>query len=222
MPKTNFSSSFELAKLSNDCSFLLTHLIRQNDGKTDEQAKDILSQILDLFATDPKPILKASGTGWYHTSTANIYNPTSGQFEEHITNKSVCFTESTLGGLQAHSQIFNSKYGLAFSRYQLSKKGANPCINIHESIFRKKVETSDGKTKYVYNFLPKPILPFVNVINDRFDSTHEREWRYPGNLEFSYCDLVFVFCPKQDFELFSLSQKAGMPVLFDLNFLNYM
>lgn len=44
MPQTNADKAKELAKNSSDCSFLLTHLIRQNDGRSDGDARLILEQ----------------------------------------------------------------------------------------------------------------------------------------------------------------------------------
>lgn len=39
MPKTNAETAWELARLSSDCSLLLTHLVRQNDRKSEHQAR---------------------------------------------------------------------------------------------------------------------------------------------------------------------------------------
>ena len=44
-----------------------------------------------------------------------------------------------------------------------------------------------------------PLQPYVNIINEAFDATHEREWRYVGDLRFSLEELRFVFCPESDF-----------------------
>lgn len=74
MPKANRDQSRKLARLSSDCSFLLTHLIRNdsNEAETDDSGK--LSSILRISEQKTKGILKGSPTGWYSTCTdAKIY-----------------------------------------------------------------------------------------------------------------------------------------------------
>jgi hypothetical protein len=60
----------------------------------------------------------------------------------------------------------------------------------------------------------------VNVIGAGFDATHEREWRCDGDLEFERADIRFVFCPERDFKIFKAVQGDGLPVLFDLQWLD--
>lgn len=222
MPRTNATTARELARLSSDCSFLLSHLIRQNDNRSDNTAKRCLESILDLQSFIPNPILKATPVGWYSSATnANIYNPISRRFDGSVNSKAVCFTESTLAGLKAHRDIFNVKYGLAFDRDLLFKRGANPCINIKSTLLREPIRV-DGEqyTRSVFNFVPSQLHPFVNIIHGSFDATHEREWRHPGDLSFDYNDIFFVFCPAKDFSIFSNIQAGGRPILFDLKWLD--
>lgn len=221
MPQTNANESRELARNSTDCSFLLTHLIRQNDGKSDTDAKNRLELILNIGGTAPSPMLKSSTVGWYGTSSPNVYNPATGNFDGGIRNKAVCFTESTLAGLKAHRDLFSVKYGLAFDREDLFSRGANPCINISESILRANQPVANSAyAKHLYNFIPERLHPFVNIIHDLFDATHEREWRYPDDLNFNLTDLRFVFCPETEFQYFSAVQTNVMPCLFDLAWLD--
>jgi len=221
MPKTTAEIAKELARLSSDCSFLLTHLIRQNDVKSDLDAKNILSLILDLSGTPPKPLLKASNSGWYGTASPNIFNPVTRNFDGTTNYKAACFTESTLAGLKAHRDIFNAKYGLAFDRDLLFAKGANPCLNVRESLLKDSF-LCNGETypRSVFNFIPQQLHPFVNIIHESFDATHEREWRVSGDLEFTPAELIFVFCPVEDFAHFASIQSVAKPVLFDLAWLD--
>lgn len=221
MPKTNAEIARELARLSSDCSFLLTHLIRQNDGRSDGESKDILSSILSTGGKPPKPFLKASPVGWYSAAGANIYNPISGKFDGPHNNSAVCFTESTLAGLKAHRDIFGTKYGVAFDRDLLFDRGANPCLNVRESLLKESFMLLGEKySRAVFNFIPHQLHPFVNVIHDSFDATHEREWRHVGDMSFRYEDVMFVFCPANDFKDFAVVQSSGRPVLFDLAWLD--
>lgn len=221
MPQANIQNSIQLGRLSADCSFMLTHLVRQNDNKSDEQAREILSRILDIENQSPSPLLIASDAGWYSTaSLSNVFNPITNNFDGESHSKSVCFTESTLSGLKAHRDVFKSKYGLAFSRQYLLNKKANPCLNIRQDLLKKNLlRNGELYERYIYNFIPSELHPFVNIIHERFDATHEREWRVPGDLNFQYKDILFLFCPESDFELFSKIQTKAKPMLFDLNWL---
>jgi len=163
--------------------------------------------------------LKATTVGWYGSSDAYVFDPVSNRFDRKSCSKAVCFTESTLAGLRAHREVFSTKYGVAFDRDFLFEKGANPCLNIRENIFKKKIEI-EKIDRHLYNFIPIDLHPYVNIISESFDATHEREWRYPGDLTFVSEDILFVFCPECDFPEFTYTQKDGKPVLFDLNWLD--
>lgn len=219
MSKTNAELARELAKNSSDCSFLLTHLIRQDEGRGDVEAKCTLKMILGIDSKSPNPLLKSSCTGWYGTSSPGVFNPESGKLDGTIENKAVCFTESTLSGLKAHRDLFQVKYGIAFDRDFLFKKGANPCINIGESLLRLQTRFR-GTARHLYNFIPNALQPFVNVIHGSFDATHEREWRFAGDLRFSWPEVRFVFCPEREFSLFKRVQTNAIPCLFDLAWLD--
>ncbi len=226
MPKTSGHIARALASKSIDCSFLLTHLIRQNDKKSDLKAREILEKILGLHgSTKGKRMLEASPQGWYASSkTADVwtFNTEIDDLVSGLKNvAAVSFTESTLVGLKAHRDIFNCKYGLAFDRDWLFTMGANPCLNIGEAIFKKDMIWKSNKfPRKLYNFVPEPLFPYVNVIKESFDATHEREWRYVGDLKFQYSDIKFVFCPEKDFQIFSRVQTAAQPVIFDLAWLD--
>lgn len=144
-----------------------------------------------------------------------------GAFDGPANSKAVCFTESTLAGLKAHRDVFNAKYGLAFDRDLLFAKGANPCLNVRESLLKETfTRNNEIFPRSVFNFIPHQLHPFVNVIHESFDATHEREWRVPCDLPFSNAEILFVFCPVADFAHFASIQSAARPVLFDLAWLD--
>lgn len=223
MAKANADVAQELAKLSPDCSFLLTHLIRQHDGKSDADAKATLKSILSVGVVPPTPLLRSSDVGWYSVAGPNLFNPITSAFDAATNSKAVCFTDSTLEGLKAHRDVFAAKYGVAFDRDYLFERGANPCLNIRTSLLKAGF-TRNGEMfpRSVFNFIPPQLHPYVNVINEAFDATHEREWRYAGDLDFRYQDVMFVFCPAEKFADFAAIQTAGRPVLFDLQWLDRM
>jgi hypothetical protein len=70
------------------------------------------------------------------------------------------------------------------------------------------------------NFIPQQLHPFAKIIHESFDATHEREWRVSGDLEFTPAELIFVFCPVEDFAHFTSIQSVAKPVLFDLAWLD--
>lgn len=222
MPKINADESRELARNSSDCSFLLSHLIRQNHCKTDIAAQRNLRSILSIARSASGPLLRASTVGWYGTSSgSHIFNPSTGNLDGHVNNKAVCFTESTLAGLRAHRDLFKVKYGLAFDRDDLFAKGANPCINVSECLLKRSQSWHRSeRPEHLFNFVPEQLQPFVNIIHSSFDATHEREWRYPGDMQFKWKDLKFVFCPEDMFHNFVAVQFNAMPCLFDLAWLD--
>ncbi len=228
MTKATKENSEKLAQMSMDCSFMLSHLIRLNPQsiKTDGDAKDALSSILGLKDEHSKPILKGSEVGWY-PADAKVHSPSSphdpenpGYFFKPESKSGVCFTESTFAGLRAHRDVFSVKYGLSFTRNFLYKKGANPCLNIRESILKLKVNDKSERYDRLYNFIPAELAGYVNIINESFNSVHEREWRYLGDLEFEWSDVLFVFCPCEEFPFFSKVQHQGLPILFDLKWID--
>lgn len=221
MAKTSAATARRLASLSTDCSFLVSHLVRQNAGITDAAAERILESILNLTGHADGPVLKASKVGWFATADPNIFDPVTSKFDGTSNVEAVCFTESTLAGLRAHRDVFAVKYGLAFDREWIFGQGGNPCLNVAERLLKQPVlRAGDAYERHLYNFIPPALHPFINVIHEGFDATHEREWRVPGELRFDYRDVLFVFCPQSQFSGFARVQTDGRPVLFDLAWLD--
>jgi hypothetical protein len=224
MAKASKSDAKELAKLSSDCSFLLTHLIRLNAGPgiKQENPRVSLQKILKP-GNRSAPRLLAGKHGWYATcmTPPDYFTVSTKKWMKSSPKNVVCFTESTLAGLKAHRHVFNARYGVAFDREYLFNRGANPCLNIRSELLKEEITVNGAdRVKHLYNFIPEPLHPYINVINEAFDATHEREWRFVGDLTFNLSDLLFIFCPEADFHLFAHLQKNGKPVLFDLDWLD--
>lgn len=223
MAKASWEDARGLAALSSDCSFLLSHLIRcKGDAKrTSEWARNTLRLILGLDSGSQAPRLRGSGAGWYSSRGAYVLDHLSGSWKAAKTPTNVvCFTESTLQGLKAHRDVFEAEYGLAFDRDFMFTRDANPCLNVREDLLKKEMKRKGDKARKLYNFVPIPLIPYVNIMNEAFDATHEREWRIKNDFEFRYSDLLFVFCPEHDFPSFSVIQSQGRPALFDLTWLD--
>ena len=131
--------------------------------------------------------------------------------------KTVCFTEIPLNQIQKivgnipGRKIQLQPYGLVFWRDDLLANGANPAIYINASgklkqyllnKFRedfqginqyKKLKLNDSFYNEVINY-----YSLVNVIQDNYDFTWEREWRHNGNYEFNYRNLVAVIAEHPD------------------------
>lgn len=220
-----------LSKSSIDCSLLLTHLVRADSEERKAKAKDVLKSILGLNGT-VGPLLRAAPTGWAaNLDSLSVFDASSKEWVPNTTEllKSICFTESTLAGLKAHRDIYGAKYGIAFDRDYLLSRGANPCLNIRQSLLQTQIESREIiegaaaiRRRKIYNFIPIQLMPFVNIINNNFDATPEREWRHVGDLDFSADDAFFLFCPEAEFEEFGLIKASGSkrPVMFDLAWLD--
>lgn len=221
MPKASPSDARELARLGTDCSFLLTHLIRQDGDsqEADTSAREKLLSILGISSAEP--MLRGSSVGWYAIAgNTSVYDPTTGTFDVPGDVSAVCLTESPLTGLRAHRDVFFAKYGIAFDRDYLFERGANACLNIRQSLLKERIQTATGHERCVYNYIPRQLHPFVNIVNASFDATHEREWRFPGDLSFAPTDVRIVFCPEEQFGTIASFQKNGLPMLFDLRWLD--
>lgn len=220
-----------LSKTSVDCSLLLTHLVRGDSEEKQLKAKEVLKSILGIGRSG-RPLLKAAPTGWAaNLESLSVFDAASKDWSRNMSEllKSICFTESTLAGLKAHRDVYGAQYGLAFDRDYLLSRGANPCLNIRQSLLQAEIESKeiiDGtpamRRRKIYNFIPIQLMPFVNIINDNFDATPEREWRHVGDLDFSAKDAFFLFCPEAEFEEFSPIKEGNFkrPVMFDLAWLD--
>jgi hypothetical protein len=137
MPKASADTARKLARLSTDCSFLLTHMIRQN-GTPPKSDGDALATLPSILGLSPPggPVLKGSPVGWYASVGAYLFDPATSTFKTAVPSPAVCFTDSTLAGLRAHRVVFDVKYGLAFDRDWLFKQGAAPCLNIREDVLK--------------------------------------------------------------------------------------
>ena len=201
-----------LAKQSFDSSFIISHLIRQidTDGaevKSDAASLEILKSILDFDKLGESPLLKANRI------TNDPGQPCFREGYEHPPV--VCLTESTLMGLKSHRDTFHVKFGLAFARSFIISRSGNPCININELLFSE-----------VQDELPHALRPFVRIIRyanrEFYDSSREKEWRIVNDFRFKVSSVQFIFCPTSEFSSFSVYQNRGLPVLFDLEWLDLL
>ena len=128
--------------------------------------------------------------------------------------KTVCFTETPLNQIKNLVQDIPNRninlkpYGIVFWRDQLLEKGANSAIYLNAKgtdLRNYLIQQFDDqfeniktlrKLKTVDDYYHEIIQYFslINVINDKYDFSWEREWRYHGNFRFNYRNMVAIVC----------------------------
>ncbi|MDD5616120.1 MAG: hypothetical protein PHH85_07960 [Candidatus Methanoperedens sp.] len=123
----------------------------------------------------------------------------------------VCLTEAPLNQIRILSADFPSRkiklkpYGLVFWKEDLLKKGASPAIYINAEKgtelrnyllkeFKKKFPSTFKKLEQKEEY-PNEIIQYFSLINKigpNYDFSWEREWRFHGDLEFKYRDVVAI------------------------------
>ncbi|MCD6401292.1 MAG: hypothetical protein J7L73_05115 [Anaerolineales bacterium] len=128
--------------------------------------------------------------------------------------KTVCFTETPLNQIKnlvsdiPKRNIKLQPYGIVFWRDQLLDKGANPAIYLNakgtglrdhlikqfDTQFKdiKTLRKLKRKDDYYYEIIQ--YFSLINVINDKYDFSWEREWRFHGDLKFNYRNMVAIVC----------------------------
>lgn len=100
-------------------------------------------------------------------------------------------------------------YGLRFNKQWLYSKGARPVIY--------------GETNYLKRILPESeYWRIVNLdLNDNehlIDWTHEREWRFKGDLEFEYDEIEILVYSSEDYQkLVKFLQDYDSNILLQIN-----
>ena len=169
----NREKYFDRAVNRKDIATRLTHLTRATE-KMD--AFEVLLKILD----DKKLIGSTTKSGYIVGNTP-----------------AVCFQEAPMEALAEHilyeNKVFsnindtNVRYcgvGIRFSKFYVYKKGGRPVI-YDKTEFLKDILDEDLHWRIV-NF-------DLSDHNNCIDWTHEREWRVPKEMEFSYKDIELIF-----------------------------
>ena len=128
----------------------------------------------------------------------------------------LCFTECPWSSLLIHTQQY-SPYGLGFTKEFIYRHGGSPVFYIRFKMLNAIVANiSDNKTKesvmqFLTPYSPEYDTDYAKKKYKRVDYTHEREWRMPNSLTFSYEDIAFVIIQKHvDYDM--------LPEDFKVNF----
>mmetsp|Transcript_177778 Transcript_177778/g.564155 ORF Transcript_177778/g.564155 Transcript_177778/m.564155 type:complete len:311 (+) Transcript_177778:152-1084(+) len=122
--------------------------------------------------------------------------------------RAVCFTEMTAPSLSVHAENY-SPWGVAFHKsFLFNNNGANPVLYARDPLFEQLVDgAQDDHDQLRYM---TPLRP--RYANDQTlqlcDYTHEREWRTPGPVPFSWDNSAWICVP--NIQLF----QALLPVLY--------
>ena len=113
-----------------------------------------------------------------------------------INLNAICFTECVWGSLLSHSQIY-SCYGIGFSKSFIFNNDGNPVFYVRPSVYECQ-NWEDATKMFTTPFCPEYGNEVTEKSKKHIDYSHEREWRVPHDLEFTYDDIEFVVVKSQD------------------------
>jgi len=175
-------------KLKNDTSTFLVHLTRNTeDGRP---AKENLIEIICSRIIEPR-----NAKGLFYAV-------------EEVSHevRSVCFNETPLSCIRhmigkLHGRdIELSPYGLVFSKDFLIQKGANPVFYVNTYANQNRKQSFVDTVRKLDAARQKEIAPYIDIFGwtkaggELYDFQWEHEWRYSGNFEFEWKDIIFGLC----------------------------
>ena len=176
---------------------------------------------------------KKSGTGFVHRPEASFSD------NAYYRTEMVCFSDIPVPDLGIHMGKF-SRFGLAFNKSLLIKRGANPVFYVaknsvvkeggqevsraelfdrfHERVWRFFGQEGEAgcQDREMMDFLAKQVFGYVKFYDNGLASDDdknfymEREWRVNGNLEFTLGEVRRVIFP----ERFARSFRQDVPEYF--------
>ncbi len=192
-------------KKREDFSKFIVHLTREYDNVS---AEDNLINIIDTKKIEARN---------YHCLFAPLIKKSSFSLPLQNKFKTVCFTEISLNqinkivGIIPRRKIQLQPYGLVFWRHHLLEKGANPALYINGSGDLKKYLLSKFNEQFksintfkrlsendCYSNEITNYYSLINIIQNNHDFSWEREWRFNGNYNFLYKELVAIIVKNPD------------------------
>ena len=181
-----------LNRMGNVSTFMV-HLTRNT-----EDARSAKENLIDILCT--RVIQPRNSKGLFYAT-------------EGVTDaaRTVCFAEAQfnaikhLVGKHTGRGVELSPYGLVFSKDLLIQKGANPVfyVNTYSNQDRKQAILEAMKQLDIHK--QKEIAPFVEIFGWNgsggiYDFHREHEWRYSGDFEFEWKDIIFGLCDDEHIE----------------------
>jgi hypothetical protein len=195
-------------RIRDDISRFLVHLTRNYGGASAED---------NLFAILRRKRIEARNAHCLFGHKFDHYG-----FSALLKKKfnTVCFTEAPFPQIRflvseiPGRNIRLQPFGLVFKKSSLLDRGVSPAIylnakgtQLREYLLRQ--FGSHFKTRSLYRNLVRDFhddadsiinyYSLINIISDDYDFSWEREWRFPGHLEFDYDELYAIIArnPKQ-------------------------
>jgi hypothetical protein len=181
------------SKRRGDVSTFMVHLTRNT-----EDCKSAKENLIDILCT--RVIQPRNSKGLFY-ATEGVRD----------SARTVCFAEAQfnaikhLVGKHQGRGVELSSYGLVFSKDLLIQKGANPVFYINTYANQERKDAVMEAIKQLDPHKQKEIAPYVEIFGWNgsggiYDFHREREWRYPGDFEFEWKDVIFGLCDDEHIE----------------------
>ena len=181
------------AKRREDVSMFMVHFTRNTEDR--RSAKENLIDILCTRVIKP-------------CNSKGLFYATEGVSDAART---VCFSEvqfnaiKHLIGKHQGRGVELSSYGLVFSKDFLIQKGANPVFYVNTYANQERKRAIFEAIKQLDLPKQKEIAPYIEIFGwtssgSIYDFHREHEWRYPGDFEFEWKDVIFGLCDDEQIE----------------------
>lgn len=180
-----------------DLSFFLVHL-------TKGEGNDAKRKLIEILTEEPDGVCRL------HGSPQGLFTKVD-EVDQKLL-RAVSFTEAPLDQIKHFAHPIKgdptrkySAYGLVFNQEFIRNSGGNPCfyVNTYKDIQLKKAVLSLIGIPGISNKECAKLLPFFNIFGPAgrgysADFYWEREWRVPGDLEFTHKDVFVGLCDDED------------------------
>ena len=177
-----------------EASTFMVHLTRNTDDA--KSAKDNLIEIIC------SRVIQARNAKGLFYATEGVWDKV----------RSVCFTETQFSnikqliGKQQGRGVELSPYGLVFSKEFIIQRGGNPVFYVNTYNSQERKEAIIESVRQLDPVKQKEIAPYIEIFGwtgsgaGIYDFHWEHEWRYPGDFEFGWKDVVFGLCEDEYIE----------------------
>ncbi|MDD5347828.1 MAG: abortive infection system antitoxin AbiGi family protein [Candidatus Omnitrophica bacterium] len=177
-----------------DAFTFMVHLTRNTDDA--KSAKENLVEILC------SRVIQARNSKGLFYATEGVWDKA----------KSVCFSETQFAGIrnligkQQGRGVELAPYGLVFSKDFLIQRGVNPVFYVNTYNSQERKDALLEAIRQLDDTKKKEIAPYVEIFGwtgaggGIYDFHWEREWRFPGNFEFEWKDVIFGLCEDEYIE----------------------
>jgi hypothetical protein len=186
--ENNSQEAGSIRRKRDDLSTFMVHLTR--DAGNGRSAKE---NLIDIICG--RNIEARNSKGLFYSTD---------EVRHHV--KSVCFSEMPLSGIKhmigklSGRDVELSPYGLVFSKDFLIQKGSNPVFYVNTYAHEDRKHVLIDTIRQLEPAKQKEIAPYVDIFGwtghegKIYDFHWEHEWRFLGNFEFEWKDIIFGLC----------------------------